>query len=78
MRSGIEVAQANLIEEATRIEPIATSAQPAMKYVKDIVREQYQVLLLTVHLERGKVETLRCETGHDQPALAIFAITAEG
>jgi hypothetical protein len=78
VRNGIEVAQANLIEEATRIEPIATAAQPAMKYVKDIVREQYQVLLLTVHLERGKVETLRCETGHDQPALAIFAITAEG
>ena len=77
VRNGIEVAQANLIGEATRIEPIATAAQPALKYVKDIVREQYQVLLWTVPLERGKVETLRCEVAHGQPVPAIFAITAE-
>ena len=59
VRNGIEVAQANTIYQATRIEPIATAAQPALEYVKDIVREQYQVLLWTLPLERGKVETLR-------------------
>jgi beta-glucuronidase len=77
VRNGIEVAQANLIHEATRLEPIATAAQAAMKYVKDIVREQYQVLLWTVPLERGQLETLRCEVGGGQPTLAIFAITGE-
>ena len=77
VRNGIEVAQANLIHEATRVEPIATEAQPALKYVKDMVREQYQVLLWTVPLERGKVETLRCEMQGAAPPLAIFAITAE-
>jgi hypothetical protein len=77
VRNGIEVAQANLIDAATRIDPIATEAQPALKYVKDIVREQYQVLLWTVPLERGKVESLRCEMQAGAPSLAIFAITAE-
>jgi hypothetical protein len=78
VRNGIEAAQANLIQEATRIDPIATEAQPALKYVKDVVREQYQVLLWTVPLERGRVETLRCELKDGAPLLAIFAITAEG
>ena len=77
VRNGIEVAQANLIHEATRIDPIATEAQPVLKYVKDIVREQYQVLLWTVPLERGRVETLRCELQDGAPLLAIFAITTE-
>jgi len=77
VRNGIEVAQANLIHAATRIDPIATEAQRALKYVKDIVREQYQVLLWTVPLERGKVETLLCEMQSGAPALTIFAITAE-
>jgi hypothetical protein len=77
VRNGIEVAQANLIYAATRIEPIATQAQPALKYVKDIVREQYQVLLWTVSLTQGQVETLGCEMREGAPPLAIFAITAE-
>jgi len=77
VRNGIEVAQANLICAATRIEPIATQAQPALKYVKDIVREQYQVLLWTVPLVRGKAETLACEMQEGAPPLAIFAITTE-
>jgi len=77
VRNGIEVAQANLIHAATRIEPIATQAQPALKYVKDIVREQYQVLLWTVPQEGGKLETLSCEMQEGAPPLAIFAITAE-
>jgi beta-glucuronidase len=77
VRNGIEVAQANLINAATRIEPIATEAQPALKYVKDVVREQYQVLLWTVPLERGNLETLRCEMPEGAPPLAIFAITGE-
>jgi beta-glucuronidase len=78
IKAGKEVAQANLIHAATRIEPVATEAQPALKYVKDVVREQYQVLLWTVELKRGVVESLSCKLEEGQPALAIFALTAEG
>jgi len=77
IRNGIEVAQANLIDAETRIEPIATAAQPALKYVKDIVREQYQVLLWTVPTQGGRAKSLRCEVQSGFPAIAIFAITAE-
>ncbi len=77
VRHGIEVAQANLIQDATRIDPIATAAQPALEFVKDIVREQYQVLLWSVPLGKNRVEALHCRLVSQQPALAIFAITAE-
>jgi hypothetical protein len=77
VRNGIEVAQANLIDKATRIEPIAAAAQPALKYVKDIVREQYQVLLWTVPTEGGRVTSLHCEVQDGHLVIAIFAITAE-
>ncbi len=77
VRAGNEAAQSNLIHEATRIEPVATKAQRALEYIKDVVREQYQVLLWTVELKRGVVESLKCELKEGQPALAIFAITAE-
>jgi len=77
VRHGIEVAQANLIHDATRINPIATSAQRALDFVKDVVREQYQVLLWSVSLGKGRVESLHCRLTGPQPALAIFAITSE-
>jgi hypothetical protein len=77
VRHGVEVAQANLIHDATRINPIATSAQRALEFVKDVVREQYQVLLWSVSLEKGRVESLHCRLNGPQPALAIFAITVE-
>jgi hypothetical protein len=77
VRNGMEVAQANRIDVATRTDPIATEVQRAIEYVKDIAREQYQVLLWSVPLERGKVESVHCKLEGEQPALAIFAITAE-
>ncbi len=77
VRSGIEVAQSNRIYAATRIDPVATAAQRALEYVKDVVREQYQVLLWSLPVERGKVESLQCKLETGQPALAVFAITAE-
>ncbi len=77
VRHGIEVAQANLVLDATRIDPIATSAQRAIEYQKDVVREQYQVLLWSLQLGRGHVESLHCKLEGLQPALAIFAITTE-
>jgi len=77
VRNGIEVAQANLIDAATRIEPIATAAPRALLYVKDVVREQYQVLLWALPLERGEVEELQCSLRGESPSLAIFAVTGE-
>ncbi len=77
VRNGIEVAQSNRIHAATRIDPVATAAQRALEYVKDVVREQYQVLLWSLPVEQGKVESLQCRLETGQPALAVFAITTE-
>jgi hypothetical protein len=77
VRNGIEVAQSNRISEATRIVPVALAAQPAVEYIKDIVRERYQLLLWSVPVEPHKLSTMRCKLNGQQPALAIFAITAE-
>jgi len=77
VRNGIEVAQSNRIHIATRIDAVATGAQRALEYVKDAVREQYQVLLWSLPVERGRVESVRCKLEAGQPALAVFAITAE-
>ncbi|HLV86205.1 MAG TPA: glycoside hydrolase family 2 TIM barrel-domain containing protein [Candidatus Sulfotelmatobacter sp.] len=77
IRNGIEVAQANRIYEATRIDPIAKDAQPALLYKKDIVREQYQFLLWSMPVKPGRVQSLRCKLNAGQPGLAILAITTE-
>jgi hypothetical protein len=77
IRNGIEVAQSNQIHVATRIEAVATGAQPALEYVKDVVREHYQVLLWSLPVERGRVESVQCRLEPGQPALAVFAVTVE-
>jgi hypothetical protein len=77
VRNGIEVAQSNRIHVATRIDPVASGTQRALEYVKDVIREQYQALLWSVPVERGKVESVRCKLEAGRPALAIFAITIE-
>jgi len=77
VRNGIEAAQANRIHEATRINPIATAAPRAVDFVKDVVREQYQVLLWTVPVGKERLASLNCTLQAHQQALAIFAITAE-
>ncbi len=78
VRNGIEVAAANRIYVATRVTPVAIAAPPALEYVKDIVREQYQILLWSVPIESGsKLASLRCKLNNQESPLAIFAITAE-
>jgi len=76
VRNGIEIAQANRIHEASRILPIATSAQPALEYIKDVVREQYQILLWSMPTQKGKLESIACKLAAPGN-LAIFAITTE-
>jgi hypothetical protein len=77
LRSGIEVARANLVYVATRIDPVASAAQRALCLVKNWAREQYQVLLFSVPVENGRLESLTAQLiGQDMPLL-LFAITAE-
>jgi len=77
VRNGIEVVQSNCIDRATRIAPVATRAQPAVEYIKDIAREHYQVLLWSIPTLREALVSLGCSLNSNQPALAIFAITTE-
>lgn len=61
VRQGIEVAQANRIYGANRILPIATSTQAVLEYVKDVVREHYQVLLWSIPAGQDRLQNLRCK-----------------
>ena len=77
LRHGYEVARGNMIYQTTRIDPIATRAQRAIRFLKDTAREDYQILLYSADLRGQFVEsaTWRLEPG-EQPIL-IFAIGTE-
>jgi hypothetical protein len=77
VQNGREVARGNLIHLATRIEPVATEAPPALLFVKEWKREQYQVLLLSVPTEGRRITSLNLKLNGEQQPLVIFAITAE-
>jgi beta-glucuronidase len=78
LRWGFEVAQGNMIHDGTRILPVAAQAEPAIEYIKDVAREQYQILLYsTPKLEAGVIASLRCKVADARNWLALFAITAE-
>jgi hypothetical protein len=77
LRNGYEIAQANLIQDAARIDPQTTEAQRALMFVKDTDREHYQVLLYSVAVEGGTLARIRCRLIGQQPPLVLFAITTE-
>ena len=77
LRNGIEVAQSNMVFEATRVDPTATAAQRALVFVKDWTREHYQALLFSVPVDGGKVASISCKLSGQQSPLLLFAITAE-
>lgn len=77
LRTGYEVAQANLIQDATRLDPQTTEAQRALMFVKDTAREHYQVLLYSFPVEGAPLARIRCRLNGQQSPLAIFAITSE-
>lgn len=76
LRNGYEVAQANLVEGAGRIDPQTTEAQRALLFVKDLAREHYQILLYSVAVEAGNLARIRCRLTGPQP-MVLFAMTAE-
>ncbi len=77
LRNGIEVARANIVYGCTRIDPVATAAQPVLSFVKDWAREQYQVLLFSAPVEKHRVESLTAQLRGQQPPLLLFAVTLE-
>jgi len=77
LRAGFEVAAANAIHEATRIDPIATSAQRAFWYIKDWAREHYQGLLFSLPVEKIAIESIRAHLHPKQPPLLLFAVSTE-
>jgi hypothetical protein len=76
LRNGDEVAQANLVQDAGRIDPQTTEAQRALVFVKDLAREHYQILLYSVAAEGGSLARIRCRLAGQQP-LVLFAVTVE-
>lgn len=77
LRHGYEVAQANLIQDAGRIDPQTTDSQRALFFIKDTAREHYQVLLYSIPVEGANLARVRCRLEGQQPPLALFAITTE-
>jgi len=77
LRNGIEVARANTVYVCTRIDAVATAAQPAIHFVKDWAREQYQVLLYSVAIEPRSLKSLTVQLMPGQAPLLLFAITVE-
>ena len=77
LRNGYEVAQANIIQDATRLDPQTTESQRALMFVKETAREHYQVLLYSIPLEGATLARIRCRLDGQQPPLALFAITTE-
>jgi hypothetical protein len=75
LRNGIEIAAANIVDGATRIDPVATSAQRAFWFAKDWAREQYQGLLFSLPVD-GTVASVRFRLQGKLPVL-LFAVTAE-
>ena len=64
-----------VIDGATRIDPVATSAQRAFWFAKDWAREQYQGLLFSLPVD-GTVASVRFRLQGKLPVL-LFAVTAE-
>ena len=75
-RNGYEVAQANLIAAATRIDPQATEAQRARRLPKTPSGAPPGVALLAPS-RGGELKSLHCQLRNQQSASAIFAITVE-
>jgi hypothetical protein len=78
LRWGYEIVQGNRIYGASRINPIAIGAQPVLHFVKDIAREDYQILLYSTQaIPAHGVLSLTCEVRDKDLSMAIFAITTE-
>jgi hypothetical protein len=73
LRWGMEVARANTITVASRINPVAVLAPKALEYVKDVRREVYQTLLFSVPVDPRPVNKIRIAMN---PAAATVPISS--
>jgi hypothetical protein len=76
LRNGIEVCGGNLVYRASRIAPGTSKSQRALTFVRDFSRERYQILLLSVEVEKTKIQSLTLSLAAQLPLL-LFAITTE-
>ena len=77
LRNGYELAGANLVHVASRVNADAAAAQRALLFIKDFVREHYQILLFSVPTPGGRVDSVTWKLRGQQPPLTLFAMTAE-
>ncbi|MCZ2077671.1 MAG: hypothetical protein LC130_22030 [Bryobacterales bacterium] len=77
LRQGFEVARANTIHVATRINPIAMAAPRALTLVRDSAREVFQFLLYSIDTGGREVTNLTCIHEAGKPPLLLLAVTAE-
>jgi hypothetical protein len=77
LRHGFEVARANMIYRASRIDPTAVEAPRALTFVKNPAREHLQALLFSTRLDGGPVAEISWHINSGELPLAVFAVTAE-
>jgi hypothetical protein len=77
LRHGYEIARGNTIYQTTRIDPIATNAQRALRFVKDTAREDYQVLLFSAPVREAAVESIVYRLAAGEQPLLVFAVSTE-
>jgi hypothetical protein len=77
LRQGFEVARANTVHVATRIDPTAVFAPRALWYLRDQARERYQFLLYTLDASDDYVERITCRHAAGQPSFCLLAATVE-
>jgi hypothetical protein len=77
LRQGFEVARANTVHVASRVDPTAVFAPRALWFLRDQARERYQFLLYTVDAAGDYVERIICRHVAGQPSFCLLAVTAE-
>jgi hypothetical protein len=77
LRQGYEVAWANTVHVATRVDPTAVFAPRALWYLRDQARERYQFLLYTIDAADDHVELITCRHAAGQPSFCLLAATVE-
>ena len=77
LRHGYEAARGNMIYQTSRIDPIATRAQRALRYVKDSAREDYQILLYSTPVRETAVASVEYRLEPNEQPLLIFALSSE-
>ena len=74
LRWGFEVTRGNLVASATRLNPVALAATPAMDYVKHVGWEQYRTLLFTLSVEHKPMDRIAIAVTPLPPARPLISL----